>query len=164
MGMRPRPFMTLFLALGLVGVVSISTLFASGQLPGVGGFDAAQTQYEDDDDDGKKDKKDKKNKKNKKDKDDDDDGDQAAVPPPGGGVLGTRSDCGVFRQNFGGNSTKQGACTVATQRVLTGTETPQQACAAFSKRRPRGFRRSDYGACLRSIQLSQTAVQRVLTP
>ena len=112
MGMRLRPLMTLFLVLGLVGVVSISTLFASGQLPGVGGFDAAQHQYD------KKDKKDKKNKKNKKDE---------AAPPPGGAVLGARS---CARRPF---RTERGfaACNGAAALVASGTLTPAQACGGF---------------------------------
>jgi len=125
MGMRPRPFMTLFLALGLIGVVSLSTLFASGQLPGLGGFDAAQTQYEDDDDDGKKDKKDKKNKKNKKDKDDDDDnddGDEAALPP----VAPRTCSRPPFRTQAGFEACNRGA-TLAASGVLT----PAQACGGF---------------------------------
>ena len=112
MGMHPRPFMTLFLALGLIGVVSISTLFASGQLPGLGGFDAAQTQYEDDDDDGKKDKKDK----------DDDDG-----AAPGGGVLSARScNRAPFRTERG-----FAACNREVVLVASGLRTLEQACAGF---------------------------------
>jgi len=89
-----------------------------------GGFDAAQTQYEDDDDDGK-DKKDKKDKKNKKDKDDDDDGDEAA--PPGGGVLGARSCARApFRTAAGFAACNRGA-TLAASGVLT----PAQACGGF---------------------------------
>jgi hypothetical protein len=107
--------MTLFLALGLIGVVSISTLFASGQLPGLGGFDAAQTQYEDDDDDGKKDKKDKKDK-------DDDDG-----AAPGGGVLSARScNRAPFRTERG-----FAACNREVVLVASGLRTLEQACAGF---------------------------------
>jgi len=141
--------MTLFLALGLVGVVSVSTLFATEQLPGLGAFDAAQSQYDDDDGDSN----------NRSDDDDEGDGDG---PPPL--ILGERTDCGIFRQNFGGDPAEMNACAVATQQVLSGAAIPAQACAGFDRTRPSGFRRSDYDACLLAMQLSQAALQKFLPP
>ena len=117
MGMRPRPFMTLFLALGLIGVVSLSTLFASGQLPGLGGFDAAQTQYDDDDDgnpgggNGKK-----------KDKDDEDNDDDATPPP----VAPRTCSVAPFRTAAG-----FAACNRAATLAASGVLTPAQACGGF---------------------------------
>ena len=125
MGMRPRPFMTLFLALGLIGVVSLSTLFASGQLPGLGGFDAAQTQYEDDDDDGN---------------------------PGGGNGRGNNNAGGNGRGRGRGRGNNQGpppgqirtcdrapfrtergfaACNREAVLVASGFRTPAQACGRF---------------------------------
>ncbi len=125
MGMRPRPFMTLFLVLGLVGVASISTMFASGQLPGLGAFDAAQTQYDDDDGGGGNPgggngKKDDDDDGGKKDKDDDDGGEVAPPPPP------TPRTCarGPFRTEAGYQ-----ACNRAATLLASGVN--PNACAGF---------------------------------
>lgn len=77
------------------------------------------------------------------------DGDGDAGTPGLGGVLGTffRNDCGIFRRNF-----------------LAGLTTPAQACQRFNPRRARGFKRSDRAACLRAIQLSQTALLKMFPP
>lgn len=100
----------------------------------------------------------------------DNDGDDAGVlPPPLGGVLGTSNTCGLFRQNFGGpaRAGRLALCVAATNRVLGSVAplvvTPTQACTGtgLSKKRRRGFRRSDYGACVRSVQLTLTGLGRI---
>jgi hypothetical protein len=147
MGMRPRPFMTLFLALGLVGVVSVSTLFATEQLPGLGGFDAAQSQYDDDDDDGDS------NSNNQSDDDDDGDGARpSGLPTPSDPVEARRIagiECGIFNQNFVRDNTV-GQCTAAGANALANPTTSSLAIcqqAGFSGRRSSGFARSDLAAC-----------------
>ena len=92
---------------------------------------------------------------------DDDDGD-GGDPPASGGVLGAffRNDCGTFRRNFN-TAPKQTRCVEATRLVLTGLTPPAQACQRFSRRRARGFKRSDHAACLRAVQLARSAVLRM---
>lgn len=98
-----------------------------------------------------------------------DNDDDAGVLPPPFGVLGTANTCGLFRQNFGGpaRAGRLALCVAATNRVLGSVAplvvTPTQACTGtgLSKKRRRGHRRSDYGACVRSIQLTLTGLGRV---
>lgn len=203
MGLRPRPFLTLLLLIGLLGVLPITALAAVGadipdEIPVIGqidgeesgsesksedtnaqdeevGRDAAQTQYGGDDDDGDNDdggnpgggngKSDDDDGGNGKSDKDDDDGDDEGPPPAVAGPP-LRNDCPVFRRNFS-TPAAQGQCATATQQALGGQITPAQACAQFSDRprrvRRRGGRgfvriRSDRAACLRAIQLSQTAL------
>lgn len=101
--------------------------------------------------------------------DNDNDNDNGGVDVPGvldafGAFAGL--DCALFTQNFG--PTQFGRlfrCQEATLAVLAGRATnAQEACSQqrLSKRRLRGHRRSDYAACVRSIALSQAAVNRLL--
>lgn len=157
MGNRPRPLMTVFLVLGLIAVFSVPAIYATGQLPTLGGFDAAQTQY-DDDDDGGNDNDDGGSSSSSDDDDDGGDSGDAGVAPPTVGSAG-RNDCGTFaRQNFN-TPGKLAACGTATQQALSGQVSAAQACAGFSKTKRRRQKRSDYAACLASIVLSQAAIQ-----
>ena len=124
MGMRPRPFMTLLLALSLVGVVSISTLFASGQLPGLGEFDAAQTQYGNNGNNGNG--KGKGNGKGNNGKGKGRGGGRDDAPGQSG-VLSARScNRAPFRTERG-----FGACNREVVLVASGLRTLEQACAGF---------------------------------
>ena len=85
---------------------------------------------------------------------------------PGAGVLGAfaRFDCGLFSQNFGRSPTKLSRCETATLNALRNTTLGAEATFAqqgLSRRRPAGFRRSDYRACVLSVNLTQAAVFRL---
>ena len=96
-----------------------------------------------------------------------DGGDDGSDALPGGaGLLGAfaRFDCGLFAQNFGSAPSKLAQCQRATQNALLDTAvTAEAACAqqGLNKRRRRGLRRSDYRACVLSVQLTQAAVFRL---
>jgi len=94
--------------------------------------------------------------------DDDDDGGNGGELPASGEVLGAffRNDCGIFRRNFN-TAPKRTRCLEATRLVLAGLTTPAQACQRFGQRRARGFKRSDRAACVRAVQLAQSAVLRM---
>ena len=89
------------------------------------------------------------------------------VPAPSLG-RGTSSlqDCGIFNQNFVGNNVKLLNCAVATQ-VALGTRglTPDAACSQvgfLNDESPEGFKRNDFAACVRAVELARAGADKVL--
>lgn len=130
-------------------------------LDGGGGDGNAGGGSADDDDGGKKGNGRGGNGSGGNGKRDNDDG-GGGEAPASGDVLGvmSRNDCGLFRRNLA-TPGEQARCAEATRLVLAGLATPTQACLRFSARRARGYRRSDRVACLRAVQLAQSAVLRM---
>ena len=186
----PRPLFTFFLLLGLVGVTAVSALGAAGQLPGQGpGLDAAATQYEDDDGgggggggNGREDEEEPEPSGASFDPQSRTfngqfvpfPGPTGAGPPAGATTpapsLGRGSDhlqdCGIFNQNFVGNNVKLLNCAVATQVALGNRDlTPDAACAQVgfvNDEPPDGFKRNDFAACVRAVELARAAADKVL--
>lgn len=184
----PRPLFTIFLLLGLVGVASVSALGVAGQLPGQGpGLDAAATQYDDDDGgggggDGREDEEEPEPGGASFDPQSrvfngqfvPFPGPTGAGPPAGVTVpaplLGRGSsslhDCGIFNQNFVGNNVKLLNCGVATEVALGNRDlTPDAACAQVgfvNDEPPDGFKRNDFAACVRAVELARAAAEKVL--
>ena len=186
MTQRPRPLFTLFLLLGLVGVASVSALGMAGQLPGQGPpLDAAATQYDNDGGGSDNDREDEEQAEPGGASVDPQSrtfngqfvplpGSTGAEPPAGVTIAapslgrGTSSlqDCGIFNQNFVGNNVKLLNCAVAT-RVALGNRglTPEAACSQvgfINDEAPAGFKRNDFAACVRAVELARAGADKVL--
>jgi hypothetical protein len=88
--------------------------------------------------------------------------DTVLTPDPQLGLY-LRDDCAIFVKNFS-NAVKMSACQTATKATLATGVNSQTACAGFSRQRRPGFKRSDYEACVMSIQLSYSAMGQIFTP
>lgn len=87
------------------------------------------------------------------------------VTPPLGRGTAQLHDCGLFEQNFEGNSVKLLNCVVATDIALRNRElTPAAACAQvgfMNDELPEGFKRNDFAACIRAVELGRAAADKV---